>query len=242
MATEVVKKQATEVSTELAEWGQPEAINAKDVVIPKVLLMQKMSDLVDAGQAKEGDFVDSLTKKVVGAHDKPIEIIPFYLERLWFISKKVGTDWEIQEITPVTPANQDQRYNEIVEGVELKRELHMRFYCILPSDPSIPYVVTFKVMSQKNGRALYTQMYVKNAAAKLSPAAYVMSLKADKEANEKGKYYVFNTSVARRASKEEELTCLQWFKTIRAGQATVDNSDEAEDKPNNDTFAKETNF
>lgn len=241
MSKEVAVRNENLPSVDIAEWGQQEPINAKDVVIPKVLLMQKMSDLVDANLAKEGDFVDSLTKKVIGAHDKPIEIIPFYLEKLWFISKKVGTDWELQEICPVTAANQDMRYNEVVEGVEQKRELHMRFYCLLPSDPAIPYVVTFKVMSQKNGRALYTQMYVKNAGAKLSPAAYVMHLKADKEANDKGKFYVYNTTIARRSTAEEEKACLQWFKTIKAGQTTVDSSDEG-DKPSDTTYAAETNF
>lgn len=223
----------------LADWGQPEAVEVRDVVIPKVLVMQKTSDLVDEGKAAEGDFVNSVSGQKLGSISEPLEFIPFKLEKLWFISKKVGTRFELQEIIPYDPSNADMRYSEVISGEEWKRELHMRFYSILPSDPLLPFIVTFKSTSQKYGKALYTQMYVKNAASKVSPAGYVMVLYGTKEANDQGKFIVPNFSVARKTSAEEEAHCLNWFKTLKTSNHVVDESSEKVEKnfaPENSQF------
>lgn len=235
----VAQEHAVAASPNLGEWGQPEAVEISDVVIPKVLVMQKMSDLVDEGKAGEGDFVDSVSKKKLGSITEPLEFIPFKMEKLWFISKKVATRFELQQIIPYDPSNSTLRYSEVINGEEWKRELHMRFYSILPSDPVLPYIITFKSTSQKYGKALYTQMYVKNAASNISPAGYVMTLYGTKEANDQGKFIVPNFGVARKATPEEEGHCLNWFKTLKSVAHSVDESSEKVEKnyaPENTQF------
>ena len=74
MSKSVVKKEANEVSIDLAEWGTPD-VDATDVVIPKILAQQGLSKFVTEGKAKFGDFCNSLTGEVLGDLSKPISLV-----------------------------------------------------------------------------------------------------------------------------------------------------------------------
>lgn len=226
---EVTKATSTDVAVpSMDDFGVPD-VTSKDILIPKVLCMQKMSKLVEDEKAKVGDFVDSLTGDVIASIVKPLEFIPFYLEKLWFRSRKEGTRFKLEEITPVTPENEGRRYQEMIGGNEYRNEKHMQFYCILPHDPTLPYIITFKVKSERAGKALATQMYVKNRAAGKTPAAKVMALSGHKEENEAGSFIVLDTKVVRESTPEEINTCLEWFRMIKAGQAKVHHEETPED-------------
>lgn len=217
---EVVKKQESAVSahTDMADWGVPE-VSSKDVVIPKILCMQGLSELVVDDKAKMGDFVDSMTSEIIGNYSsKHIEFVPFHLEKIWIISKKVGNDFEFDSIESVTPANEGRAYNEVIDGVEYKNEYCMNFYVLRLEDMSLPYIISFKGMSSKAGRILATQMYVRNRAAGKIPPAYVMSLSGSKDKNDKGTFITLATSVVRESSAEEIDAAFNWYKTVNAGQ------------------------
>jgi hypothetical protein len=74
---EVTTKEETAVSVNAQSSGTfSESVDASDIIIPKVLLMQAISQLVEQDKAKQGDFVHSLDEVVVGAkEDKPVEFI-----------------------------------------------------------------------------------------------------------------------------------------------------------------------
>ena len=46
----------------LGDWGAS-PLSAKDIIIPRMLVMQPMSDMVTAGEAAFGEFRDSLNKE-----------------------------------------------------------------------------------------------------------------------------------------------------------------------------------
>ena len=236
--TDVTTTQSTDLSTVSADAFGAAPAHSEDIVIPKIQVMQKMSNLVDEGVAKEGDFVDSLSQEVIGGLNEPVAFIPFYMEKLWFISKKVGGRWELEGIEAFSNLNKNLRYFDTVNGEDYKNELHMRFYALRPEDMSIPYIITFKGMSQKAGKALYTQMYIKNKAAGLTPAGKVMLLKGEKRENDNGKFVVTTCTPDRTASAEEVNQCLEWFHTIQAGSAKVDESDQ---RPAGQTEGEQTN-
>lgn len=221
MTKAVAKKQNTEVATVAADaFGSAGGI--EDIVIPKIMVMQKMSKLLDTNDdLKVGDFVESLGETKVGSISEGLDFIPFYMEKLWFRSQKVGKDFEFLAVEGFNQSNARRRYSEVVDGVEYKNELHMKFYAVLPDDPSIPYAITFKGTSQKTGKALYTQMYVKNKMSGLSAAGKVMTLAGAKQENEKGTFVVLNTTVARNSTAEEVQMCLDWFHTIESGNAST---------------------
>lgn len=221
MGKEVTKKASTEVApVDLDAFGGGN-MSSEDVVIPKVLTMQGLSKLVTEGKAKFGDFVDSLNSEVLGDIEKGLEFIPFHLEKTWVVSRKEGNRYMFDHTEPVTAANENKKWEEVIDGKEYKNEKAFNFYCIMPHDPSIPYLLQFKSTSLKAGRELATQMYIKNRAAGKVPPAKVMVLSGSRISNDKGTFAVLKTGIERDSSQEEIMNCLEWFKTISAGGAKV---------------------
>lgn len=217
MSKEVVESKGNELANQemMAAWGETE-VSSGDIVIPKILLMQGLSEAVAEEKAKMGDFLDSLSGEVIGNHKKPVQVIPFHLERIWIHSKNNGKDFEFDSITTANNPNEHE-YIEVVDGTEWKHEYCMNFYVLRPEDMSLPYVVSFKGTGRKAGKALATQMFVKNKMAGKIPPAFVMELSAHKDSNDKGTYYVWDTKVSRESKPEEISQAFKWFKTINAG-------------------------
>ncbi len=228
----VVTKETTEMSTAeqaaMMDMFGDAPVSSNDVIIPKIRVMQPGSQLVLDAVAKFGDFVDSLANEVVGnINDKSIELIPFYVEKIWIISKwdDRSGKFEFDRIETITTLNENKNWEEDTPNGKFKNERCFNFYCLKPDDTSLPVIVAFKGSSMKSGRELMTQMYVKNRAAGKAPCANVMSLSGDKTQNDKGTFAVLKTSVARPTSMEEMKKCLEWFKTVQSGEAKADNSD-----------------
>jgi len=211
-----------ETGTEIAEVGMDAfgsgGLSSSDVIIPKIMTMQGLSKLVMDGEAKFGDFVDSMTNEVLGGPKEPLEFIPFAMKKIWVISKKNGNDFEYDRIEDVTPANEGRPWTEIVDGQEYKNDKVMNFYVLLTKDMSMPYVLPFKGTSMKAGRALATQMYMKNKAAGKHPAAKAMTLESVKNSNDKGTYAVLNTKVSRDSNADEVKECLRWYQAVAGGE------------------------
>lgn len=225
MSQEVVEQGSTEVAVSLADFGES-AISAQDIVIPKVLTMQGLSKLVTEGQAKFGDFVDSISSQVIGCYDKKhLEFIPFHMDKTWTVSKKKGDRYQYLKTEACTPENENRQWEEVINGEQFKNEKALNFYCILPSDPSMPYIIQFKGTSSKAGKELATQMYVKNRAVGKVPPAKVMKLMGEKTTNDSGIFIKLKTAMVRDSSVDEIKNCLEWFQTIRKGAVKVDDSD-----------------
>jgi hypothetical protein len=219
---EVVKKESNAValSQNLDDWGQAD-MSSQDMIIPKILCMQGLSDLVSEGKAKMGDFADSLSGEVIGSIDKPVKIIPFHMEKIYIISKKESGDrFEFDRIESVE--GQNYPFEDEVNGVKYKYEYCMQFYCLRPEDTTLPYVVSFKSTSLRSGKVLSTQMFVRNRAAGLVPPAYTMELGGKKEKNDKGTFIIMEAKQAEKTSDELIEQCLNWLRVIKAGKTRVE--------------------
>lgn len=230
---EVIKQENSVALTHEASldaWGQS-AISSKDIVIPKILCMQGLSDLVSQDRAKMGDFIDSLTEEVIGNYQTaPISFIPFHMEKLWMVStKKQGeTQFKFKNFEQVTAQNENRMFTEVIGDEEYQYQYTMRFYVLSPNDMSLPYIITFKGMSTKAGKVLATQMFVKNKAAGLIPPAYVMKLSGTKDKNDKGTFIVLNVASERKSTNEEIAAAFNWFKTVTGGGVKVHDAEESE--------------
>jgi len=216
--------QNTAVSTAVADlgaWGAP-AMDSRDIIIPKILCMQGLSELVTDDKAKMGDFVDSMTSTVIGNYEKkPITFIPFHLEKIWIISeKKQGEkDFSFKTIEKVTPANINKKYSEFENDVEIKNEYCMNFYVLRPDAMTLPSIISFKGMSSKEGKVLATKMYVANAAEGKIPPAFAMELSGKKDKNDKGTFITLKVSEKRESTADEIAAAFKWYKLIQSGQA-----------------------
>lgn len=226
--TEVVNTGSTAVATsalasDLSAWGEGE-MSSRDIIIPKILAMQGLSDLVTEGKARFGEFVDSVTHEVLGSIEKPLEFVPFHMEKVWIISsRKVGQDkFEFEKYEKVTAQNENAYpLTEVIGDTEFKYEYTMQFYVLLPNDPSMPKVISFKSTSSRTGKTLATQMYVRNRAAGLIPPAYTMELGGKKEKNDKGTYVVMEVKPKSKTSDELLQASLEWLRIVKLGQTKV---------------------
>lgn len=234
MSKEVTKKEnKNEVSTEvnMDEWGGS-PISAKDIVLPRILLMQPMSEKVTEGEAAFGDLIESLNGEKIGDLKNPIEIIPFYMTKT-FVEYNANDpkDKKYVRIVPITPENDDLPYNDDNgtdrdgKPCKIERDRCMNFYCLLPKDiennSAIPHIVTFRRSSAKAGKKLATQMYVKNRDAGLPPPAVMVNLSVAKDSNDKGTFGVLDVNFTKKTPENHVKECLRWVKLILAGQATV---------------------
>jgi len=222
-----VKNTDVALASNLVDWGDS-PISANDIIIPRLLLMQGQSDLVIDGKAVTGDIVDNSTQTVVAKPGEPMELIPFHVEKLWIVSrkKKGASRFEFEKFIPVTLQNEKMEWNMKEGDEEIKNEYSFQVYFLNPKDPSIPFIATFKSTSLRTGKALMTQMYVRNAAAGLVPAAYVVELSSHKEKNDQGNFAVWDCKPSRKSTAEELTAALTWLKTVRSGKTRV--SEEAD--------------
>lgn len=224
----LTKNQASEVSTNvlsMQEWESSE-INSTDIIIPKILPMQGLSEFVTEGKAKFGDFVNSLTEEVLGSINQPMEFVPFYVDKILKISKLVGQKYELLRFEKITPENENLPWEDIEGNFKIKREKIYNVYAVIDGQ-YLPVVISFKSTSLKAGKKITTQMYAINMAAKkVAPCATVMELRGKKEQNEKGTFVVLEVASKKDSTPEQIAECAKWIKLIKQGAAKVDNSDE----------------
>ena len=224
----------TAVTSDLTDWGQAPAMG-QDIIIPKILPMQPTSDLVADGKAVMGEFRDSLSGSKLGSIVEPIEILPFHVEKFWDIYHEEGDQFEWKGSEPLVENPADKNYNDNlpwadkINGVSVKRIRRMNFFVMLPSEMAkggtVPYILSFKSTSFREGKKMFTQMFFRNRAANLPPPAYTFKLSGVKQKNDKGTFIVPTIELSRASSQAEIDKCLVWFKIIKKGEVKVDDSD-----------------
>jgi hypothetical protein len=227
---EVTVKQETSLTVpSVDDWGTPE-IGAQDILIPKILLMQGLSQFVADGDAQIGEFRDSVSGTLLGSLTAPISFIPVHIDKTWVLSKKIGDRFKYQTMIPVTRDNENMEWEYTDnEGVLCRRDYTMICYCLLPSDVAngmpMPYTISFRRTSMRAGKKLFTQMYIRNKQAGLVPPAQVMELSAKREKNDQGTYMILDIAPKRSATAPEIVAAFELYKTIQGGSVRVDNSD-----------------
>lgn len=200
-------------------WGD-EGLDNDDVIIPKIHLMQFTSEAVQAGQAKPGDFRDSMdVEKLLGSVKNPVELIFFGSFKSWWVFH----DDEYVQTVPMTAANKGWEREETGENGEvITRKPLLSFYCVSPTDIAkgevFPYVLTFKSTSYYTGKKLAT--YAAQLRMKKKPlAAKTFTIGCHKEENDKGKYFVMDVNPGRNTTNDEMQIAHEWYKTLMAAQS-----------------------
>lgn len=118
-----------------------------DSKVPRLLLMQSVSDFVNEDRAKKGDVVRSTTAERVGGINQPIPmIILSYPKQEWLIEVKTGKRFEFVKTLPRNRLNEDLPWkftadedgNEVPAGTrtgyEANRVRMGTFFALLPGD------------------------------------------------------------------------------------------------------------
>lgn len=214
MTKEISKKESTELSMEndIGFWGTNES-SSNDIVIPKIQLMQGMSQAVTNGKAKLGDLVDSVSGEIIGDITKPLEVVPFHMEKFFIVQKFNGKKFLYDRIEKITPQNENAPYDFEEKGQKMKRVYTRRFY-VLTNGNVLPYTIDFASTSSKAGKELATEMFVKNAMMKLPPAASKIAVGVKIDKNDDATYAVKTIKVVGKSTNEEIKQAFDWYKTV----------------------------
>ena len=209
-------------------WGNG-GMTSNDVVIPRLLLMQPMSNKVTDGAAKFGEFIDSLTDEALGNFDKPLDVIPFDCKKVWIEYNAEVNPKEFLRVVPITPQNEnlpynDEEYNEDAKKkIKISRDRVMNFYVLLPEHikqgAAIPYILCFRRTSLQAGKKLMTQMYMKNTSAGMTPASMVVTVSCKKLTNEdKQTYAVMDVRPLKKSTADEVQEAFKWYSLVSSGK------------------------
>lgn len=244
----------------VAAYGQPSvaigagAVEAKDILIPKILLMQPISELVTEGTAASGSFVRSTDGSVVCSKDKTLEFIPIQYFKMWVVMKRApnANKFEFETIEPYTAQNSDAP-REWQEGeYTYQRNENLCFYGLLPTDIEkeqkafdkaaksgdlpdsddclLPCLVSFQRTSRKAGQVIASHFSkLEDFAARLGKPipryTSVFNLSSELTKGDKGTYYVFKVEKGRKTNEAEAQVCERWTKILGQARVQADHSD-----------------
>lgn len=234
MSTKTVKKETlptttkAETSLTLPEglqgsWGN-ENIEAKDVLIPRIFVAQKMSEVCDTEEVKAGEFYRSTNHEVIGGPKKAAEVLVLSSFKTWTIEKKEGDRYVFESIKPYVPADAGLPWDFTEEGLTKRRNETFNFYVILPQDiltgEVLPSVLSFRrtaVICAKQITSFMMHMRQFNAPA----CSYVLELTTMLKENDLGSFHVPQMKKGRKATIEEMVICRQWYDAISKGAVKV---------------------
>lgn len=219
---------------DLKAWGE-QVLSSHDIIIPRLLVVQKSGDLSEVEGLDFGDIVDGLDEIALVSEGQELEILPFKLEKVWKQCAIKGG--KTLNVLPIVENPKDSDFNDdlVFEGGEVldgpnkgekcKNYRALRFFAFvveqLNKKGALPYMIEFKSTSLRAGKKLVTQMYVKNAAAGLTPVAKTYFLKSEKTQNDDGHFAVLDVKVANDTEKEHQQEAFDWFVRLNGGEAKV---------------------
>lgn len=177
----------TTESKQMDLFHQPpvEAMLSGDMLIPRLLLMQGLSEFIterkksSKGQAlAQGDMVRSTNLDLLGGPDGGVDIIPLKMVNEWRLEESVGGKFEYRMREPRTAANDGSPWEFEKNGAKWKRTKVINLYCLLVQDvlkfseeikkaaetgempdmdtALLPVVVSFRSMSYNAGKGVAT--------------------------------------------------------------------------------------
>lgn len=205
MSNALAKKEETAVT---AVPGNPKATTVlkSDVLVPKLLLMQALSDNVTMGLKNSvgqpispGQIVRSTSREVMGDATKPVEILPLQYRNDWMLQEKIGDKFEFRGFEPRTAKNEDLPWDYTNNGVPWRRVKVLTLLALLPGDiekeeaavaalkkdPSagfdinqvlLPVAISFQKTSFMAGRMIATHFAKVNQMARYGIKPYSSSL------------------------------------------------------------------
>ena len=228
--------------TDPSKMPQGRQFSAQDILVPKLLICQPTSDLGE--ETPPGSFVRSTDLVVIG---KEINIIPLSSFRTWTIFELTGSKPKFKRVESCTFENEDLPWEFQEDGVPMRRDKVLNFYCLVPQDIErekaaiisddpdpddalLPIVVSFSRTSYKVGKELTTHFAkiekFRNANPNVSLYPSAFKLTTELNTNDNGKWYTYKIESKEKSNVEHRATCGEWHKIVNSGAAQVHEVDE----------------
>ena len=233
---DLVKAQSNEVVTQvnMSEWGDV-VVESKDLLLPKILLLQAISEVVKQREGRDGDYYNTLLGEVCSNDKGEISILPFYCRQSYTVEKWNGKKFEFLRSDPHEVG--EVRQYEVEDSTGRYKYLHnYEFFCMLENGGT-PASVTFRSTSHKAGQQLFNLMYVQNYEKGRTPAHNWITLGRREQTNDMGTFWVMDIGMGRESVVEEVKECLKWITVIKKSAYKV-----KEEKPSAPSHTTETRF
>lgn len=227
---EVAKKEANQLAlpnTELDEIFGDFKIDSSDILIPKILLMQPVSQFVADGEATLGDYRNSVTKEKLGSINESFAFVPFHFTKSWDIVSE--GKWIRKE--EFKPGDESLPWEFDEGGVRMKRIKRLDFFGFplkkLAEGDQLPMILSFRSASYREGTKMLTQFKLNISKRKL-PWSDVWGIKGEKKKNEDNQTYcVPKIDIIAETDEDTLRNCMDWYKNIKAmsSRIIVDDSD-----------------
>lgn len=237
-------------------WGGMEGIDPADVLIPKVLIMQPISELVTEAKAQAGSLVRSTTGTFLGGKkgqdDTPMHFIPLFMQKVWVIMERVGQKAEFRKTEAFTAANAGAPWNWTENGAQWERNQALNLFALLPADIEreiaarkklaetgelpdaedalIPVLIQFTRTSFKIGKEVATH-FAKSSSFNIPAAASTLSLYTELTKGEKGNYYVFKMGSRSKTPTPHLELAKRWYGIVSKTALKVDTGEAEETAP-----------
>jgi len=248
--------QKTEAHLPAVQTPAAEHIDASDVLIPALYLMQSNSTFVKEEKARNGAIVKSTGVVTVANKGESVVIVPLAFNKNFRIVDKKGNKWVRTEA--FNPAVADV-WDFKEDGRDLKRVTTINVYAFLlsdleaqakakleaektgdmldPSAVAMPVLVSFRSKGFKAGKEVITHFALAQRV-KSEPYMGKLELSAHEEANDDGSFYVFDVKPYRdgkKLSKEALSDCAEWRSLMTAGKVRADEAGEGSEETTEST-------
>lgn len=216
-------------------WGT-EGLDASDMLVPKLLLMQGLSKFVTDGDAQQGQVVDSLSKEVVGGitnikagtGDK-VELVVFSTFKTWIEFEKIDDEYEFVKQFPMNASNVNLAQEEVVNGIEVRRDRCLNFYVLLPSQiadgSALPYVISFRRTSMRAGKKISSMAQRLKALGRKPIAFKKVVLSVVPMQRDDKKWWSYEMEEGENSSQAELNEAHKWYQVLKSATVRVDDSD-----------------
>lgn len=242
------KELATQTGGALVSQGHAggEEILSSAIVIPRLLLMQGLSDFVTDGKAVMGELIRANNVEKLGGPDKPIDFIPLTFKNFWTVREKVGAKYEWRGKEPMTASNQDLPWEYEDKGTQWKRVKTLDLFALLvhdlegekaelakaakgempdPDKALLPILISFQSYSfGSGGKAIHTH-FAKAKKFNVPGFVSVMRLKARKDKNDKGTFYILDVETVGKTPPVDLKTCEYWYSQVAQNNVIVEGED-----------------
>lgn len=243
------EEKKTQLPATMAQAPREEILKS-DVIIPKLLLMQGLSDFVNERKAQQGDIMRSTTIEKLGDPEHPISFIPLTFTNDWRLEEEENGKYKFRGNEPRTAKNEDSPWEFEKNGTRWKRTKVINVFALLPQDIKaeqaevekfkttgempdlnktlLPVVISFRSTSYNAGKAVATHFAKAAAMAKygVKPYGFSLQLKCYADKNEKGAYYVYEIGQGGQVSAAELEKAHEWYQILSTQKVQVDESEE----------------
>lgn len=236
----------------------PSVVDSSDIVVPRLLLAQGISQAVADNKAKMGDIRNSLTSVVLGGPNEEVKFIPITIKKYWKKFEKVNGKNQFRGNESFNHMNANRartgefpsQANPLVKAM-WEFDLTIDVFGFTEDDVqnpiALPTAISFSRTSYKAGQQVNT-MLASVEAANLPYYAYMLSVGCDKKQNDKGIFYVFKVQPL-MDGKKMVLTpeayypkIARWSKILTDSSRTIVVDDAGEDAVEAATPLDESRF